>query len=54
MLQKSLWQAVLRIREVYPGSGNFSIQDPGSSRQQNTATPIQNHSTAIEKEFKYF
>lgn len=54
MLQKSLWQAVLRIREVYPGSGNFSIQDPGSSRQQITTPPIQNHITAIEKILNIF
>jgi hypothetical protein len=25
-----LWPSVLRIRDVYPGSGFFSIPDPGS------------------------
>jgi hypothetical protein len=30
----SFWQAVLRIRDVYPGSRNKPIPDPGSRGQK--------------------
>jgi hypothetical protein len=43
---------MLRIRDVYPGSGFFSIPDPGSHKIKRRGKI--NEKISIDKELKYY
>jgi hypothetical protein len=36
-MSRYVFRSVLRIRDVYPGSGFFSIADPGSNKKKEVA-----------------